>query len=117
MLAITVAGWFMASGVAKLAARPATGRRAAVVEPVWQVVLRRIRGVLEILGGLAAGAGAVITLLGLRLTFPGLAVSLCLAGLAAWSVADNVRPPIRVLRLVLAVIGFALAIFFAGFRD
>jgi hypothetical protein len=73
--------------------------------------------VLAILGGLAAAAGGLISLLGLRLPFPGLAVSLILAGLAAWIVVDYARTPVRLVRLLLGVIGFALAVFLAGFRD
>ena len=119
ILAIAVAAWFVASGIAKLAARPAVGRRAMTAEPGWQRVARRIRGVLEILGGLAAAAGGAISLLGLRIpfTFPGRPLAFVLCGLAAWTVVDNVRTPVRVVRLALAVLGFALAVFFAGFRD
>jgi hypothetical protein len=119
ILAIAVAVWFVASGIAKLAARPAAGRRALTAEPGWQPVARRIRGVLEILGGLAAAAGGAISLLGLRIpfTFPGAPVALALTGLAAWTVVDNVRTPVRVVRLAVAVFGFALVVFFAGFRD
>ena len=117
ILAIAVAVWFVATGVAKLAARPATGRRAITASPGWQLVVLRIRGVLEILGGLAVAAGGAISLLGLRIPFPGLALSLVLSGLAAWTVLDYVRMPIRGVRLAVAVFGFALAVFFAGFRD
>lgn len=116
ILALTVAIWFVASGVAELLSRPATGRRAVTTAPTG-VVARRIRGALSILGGLAAAAGGAISLLGLRLPFPGLAISVFLAALAAWAVADNVRVPVRVVRLVVAVLGFALAAFSAGFRD
>ena len=117
VLAIAVAAWFLATGVAKVAARPATGRRAVAAEPGWQVVLRRIRGVLEILGGLAVAAGGVIGLLGMRVPFPGLALGFTLSTLAAWTVLDHARMPIRPVRLGVAVLGFALAVFFAGFRD
>ncbi len=117
ILAIAVAVWFVASGIAKLAARPAAGRRAVSVEPGWHLVARRIRGVVEILGGLAAAAGGAIGLLGLRVPFPGVALSVVLAGLAAWTVVDHVRTPIRGVRLAVALLGFALAVFFAGFRD
>ena len=117
ILAIAVAAWFVASGIAKLVARPAAGRRAVTAEPGWQRVARRIRGVLEILGGLAAAAGGAISLLGLRIPFPGVPLAFVLSGLAAWTVVDNVRTPIRLVRLFVAVLGFALAVFFAGFRD
>jgi hypothetical protein len=119
ILAIAVAAWFVASGIAKLVARPAAGRRAVTAEPGWQRVARRIRGVLEILGGLAAAAGGAISLLSLRIPFPfpGLPLAFVLTGLAAWTVVDNVRTPVRVVRLAVAVLGFALTVFFAGFRD
>ncbi len=119
MLAIVVAVWFVASGIVKLAARPAAGRRAVRAEPAWQQVARRVRGVLEILGGLAAAAGGAISLLGLRLpfTFPGVPLAFVLSGLAAWTVVDHVRTPVRAVRIAVAVLGFALAVFFAGFRD
>jgi hypothetical protein len=119
ILAIAVAAWFVASGIAKLAARPAAGRRAVTAEPGWQRVARRIRGVLEVLGGLAAATGGAISLLGLRIpfTFPGPPLAIVLCGLAAWTVVDHVRTPVRVVRLTVAVLGFALAVFFAGFRD
>ncbi|MGV8909788.1 MAG: hypothetical protein ACOH1Y_12465 [Propionicimonas sp.] len=117
ILAVSVAIWFVGSGVADLASRPVAGRRALAAESRWLLVARRIRGVLAILGGLAAAAGGLIALLGLRLPFPGLAVSLVLAGIAAWTVVDYARTPIRLVRLVLGVLGFALAVFSAGFRD
>lgn len=117
ILAIAVAAWFVASGVAKLVSKPATGRRAVAAEPGWQLVVRRIRGAVEILGGLAAAAGGAISLLGLRIPFPGLPLSFVLCGLAAWTVVDYVRTPIRGVRLAVAVLGFALTVFFAGFRD
>ena len=116
ILAVAVAIWFVVSGIADLASKPVAGRRALTMEPRWMLVVRRIRGVLSILGGLAAAAGGVIALFGLRLTFPGLAVSLGLAGLAAWTVVDYARPPIRLVRLVLGILGFTLAVFAAGFR-
>ena len=116
ILAAAVAIWFVVSGIADLASTPVAGRRALTIEPRWMLVARRIRGVLSILGGLAAAAGGVIALLGLRLPFPGLAVSLVLAVLAAWTVVDCARPPLRPVRLVLGILGFALAVFSAGFR-
>ena len=117
ILAIAVATWFVASGIAKVVARPAAGRRAVASEPAWQLVVRRVRGVLEILGGLAAAAGGAISLVGLRIPFPGRALGFVLCGLAAWTVIDFVRTPVRGVRLTVALLGFALAVFFAGFRD
>lgn len=116
ILAFAVAVWFVAAGVADLATRPSAGRRALTSAPRGRVA-GRIRGILAILGGLAAAVGGVISLLGLRLPYPGLAISAGLAALAAWAVADNVRVPVRGVRLAVAVLGFGLAVFSAGFRD
>ncbi len=117
VLAVVVGAWFVVTGVAKLAARPVAGRRALVAEPGWVPAVRRVRGVLELLGGVAAVGGAAITVLGLRVPFPGVVVGLLLAGLAAWTAVESVRSPVRPLRLGLAVAAFALAVFYAGFRD
>lgn len=117
LLAAMVAVWFFAAGMAKLLpARPA-GRRAIEAEPSRLLVLRRVRGVLELLGGLAVLAGAAIVVLALRLPFPGLAVGLVLSALAAWTALESVRPPLRPVRLGLALLGFALAVFYTGFRE
>ncbi len=117
LLAAVVAAWFVIAGVAKLLPAQAAGRRAVAVDPAWLLVARRVRGVLEVLGGLAVAAGGAITVLGLRVPFPGLAISLALSALAGWTVAEGFRSPIRPVRLGLAILGFALAVFFAGFRD
>ena len=116
ILALAVAAWFVATGIAKVAARPTTGRRALVLEPGWHVVVRRLRGVLEILGGTAAAAGSAISLLGLPIPFPGRVLGFVLCGLAAWTVVELVRMPVRSARLAVALLGFALAAFYAGFR-
>lgn len=116
LLAVAVAAWFVATGLVELSRRPAQGRRVASADPVWLRVLRRVRGVLEILGGLAVAAGTAISVLGLRLPFPGRAAGLALAALALWGAAESVRPPVRWVRLATAAIGFGLAVFYAGFR-
>ena len=117
MLAIAIAVFFFIFGVVKLMERSPQGRRSVTADPRWQLVARRIRGVLEILGGLAVAASGAIALLGLRIPFPTLAVGLVLAGLAAWTVVEAVAQPIRVVRLGFGLLGFALAVFYAGFRD
>lgn len=117
LLAAVVAVWFVIAGVAKLLPARAAGRRALAVDPVWLLGARRVRGVLEILGGVAAAAGGAIAVLDLRVPFPGLAVGIALSLLAGWTVVEGFRSPVRPVRLVLAVLGFALAVFFAGFRD
>lgn len=117
ILAAAVAAWFLVTGVLKLLPGPTAGRRTINTVPAWLRVARRVRGVFEILGGLAVTGGAAITLIGVRVPFPGLAVGLALSVLAAWTVVDAVRPRFRGGRLVLALVGFALAVFYAGFRD
>lgn len=115
LLAVIVAVWFIAEGIAKLPAVPTGGRRAAVVIPLWLRILRRVRGIAEILGGLAVLGEAAGAVLRLRLPFPGLAVGLALAVLAAWTAVEAVTQR-RWLRLAVALAGFALAVFYAGFR-
>ncbi|MGC3995955.1 MAG: hypothetical protein QM779_17875 [Propionicimonas sp.] len=117
VLALLVAVWFVVAGLVTLFSRgPAAGRRAVSADPGWLRTLRRVRGGLEVLGGLAVAAGAAISVLGLRLGFPGRAVGLALAALALWAGAESARPPVRWVRLVLAAVGFGLAVFYAGFR-
>lgn len=118
ILAAVVALWFGVTGLADLLHRASpAGRRAVATDPAWLRVGRRVRGVLEILGGVAVAGGAVIGVLGLDYTFPGRAVGIGLAALALWGAAESARPPVRWLRLVLVALGFALAVFYAGFRD
>lgn len=114
VLAAIVAIWFIGTGIAKLPAPPA-GRRAAVSEPTWARVLRRVRGVAEILGGLAVAGGAAIILLRPQTSFPGMILGLGLAALAAWTVAEAVTQR-RWVKLAAALIGFVLAVAYAGFR-
>lgn len=114
-LAVAVGIWFVAFGIAKLPSPPSTGRRAAVEIPRWLGVLRRLRGVVEILGGLAVLGAAAGTLLGLRLPFPGLAVGLVLAGLASWAAIEALLDR-RWVRLAFGIVSFLLAVFYAGFR-
>lgn len=116
-LAAAVAAWFLAAGLAELFSRPASGRRVAAAGPVWLRAARRVRGALAALGGLAVAAGAAISVLGLRVPFPGRAVGIALAALALWGAGEAARPPVRWLRLVVAAIGFCLAVFYAGFRQ
>lgn len=118
VLAAVVAAWFVVTGAVELFARSAAaGRRAVSTEPAWVRVGRRVRGALEVLGGLAVSAGAVIGLLSLRIPFSGRLVGLGLAALALWGAAESARPPVRWVWLALAAIGFGLAVFYTGFRD
>lgn len=117
LLAVAAAVWFVVTGLVELLARPAApGRRAVAAGPVGARIARRVRGALELLGGLAVAAGTAISVVGLRLPFPGRAVGLTLAALALWGAAESIRPPARWLRLAVAAAGFGLAVFYAGFR-
>lgn len=117
MLAVAVALCFLVTGVIKLLPRRSVGRRAVNAEPAWLAVFRRLRGVLELLGGLAVLAGAAITVVRLKAPFPAFEIGIALSSLAAWTVIDAVRPRVRPVALVLALAGFALAVFYAGFRE
>lgn len=112
LLAVAVAAWFAVTGIIKLSTRPA-GRRS--VGGGGRLV--RTRGLLELIGAIAVAGGAAISLTGLRLPFPGMAIGLVLALLAAWTVVDAIRPKLRWLPALFALIGFALAVFYAGFRE
>jgi len=114
-LAVAVGIWFVAFGTAKLPSPPSTGRRLAVVIPRWLGVLRRLRGVAEIIGGLALLVASASTVLGLRLPFPGLSIGLALAGLSVWTVVEALLDR-RWVRLTLGIVSFLLAVFYAGFR-
>ena len=82
MLAVAVAVFFFIFGVVKLMERSPQGRRSVTADPRWQLVARRIRGVLEILGGLAVAASGAIALLGVWAGLPWLVALLLGASLA-----------------------------------
>ena len=113
--------WFIGFGLGKMRAAPNGGRRAVPVSGASNVV-RRLRGVLEVLAGL--GAFALVALafvddLRGRLPSPtvmGLWLGLALAVLAAWTAVEAVLHPRKWVQLILALLGFALAVFYAGFR-
>lgn len=115
VLAALVVLWFIIIGVSDLVARQPGGRRAVAASGGVRIA-RRVRGALEVLGGLAVAAGAAVTVLGLRVPFPARLVGLGLAALALWGVVETARPPARWLRLVAYAVGFVLAVFYAGFR-
>lgn len=118
ILAAAVAIWFAVTGLVDLLRpHPQPGRRAVAADPAWISIGRRVRGALEVLGALAVVAGAAIGLFDLRIAFPGRTVGIALAVLSMWGAAESVRPPVRWLRLALVALGFALAVFYTGFRD
>ncbi len=113
--------WFVIFGLGKMRAAPSGGRRAVPVSG-FVTALRRLRGVLEVLGGLGALALVAVAFvddLGGRLPDPsviGLMLGLALAVLAGWTVVEAFLHPKKWVQLVLALVGFAVAVFYAGFR-
>jgi hypothetical protein len=115
VLAAVTAIWFIVDGVVKQRRAPSAGRRS-LPTATWVVVVRRIRGILQVLGGLALIALAVLNYLKFNVPPIGLGLGLGLAVLALWTAVESWVPPLRPVRIILAVIGFALAVFYAGFR-
>lgn len=113
--------WFLVFGLGKMRAAPEGGRRAVPTSSLT-TALRRLRGVLEVLGGLGALALVAVAFvddLGAQVPDPsalGLMLGLALAVLSAWTVIEAFLHPRKWVQLVLAVVGFALAVFYAGFR-
>lgn len=115
VVAVVTAGWFFVAGFAKMRVAPSGGRRAVVV-PTWVTVSRRVRGIVEVLLALLVLAVAALTFLDVKLPPVGLALGLSLSALALWTAVESWVPPLRVGRIIFSLIGFALAVFFAGFR-
>jgi len=112
--------WFLVFGIGKMRAAPTGGRRAVPVSRLANA-LRRLRGVLEVLGGLGAFTLVAVTFIELRAPLPsasvmGLWLGLALAVLAGWTVVEAFLRPRKWVQLLLALLGFALAVFYAGFR-
>ena len=113
--------WFIVFGLGKMRATPSGGRRAVPTSGLASA-LRRLRGVLEVLGGLGALALVAVAFvddLGGQLpdmSAIGLMLGLAPAVLAGWTVVEAFLHPRKWVQLVLALAGFALAVFYAGFR-
>lgn len=113
--------WFLIFGLGKMRAAPSGGRRAVPISRVGYA-LRRLRGVLEVLAGLAALAVVAFSIvgdLGRQMPDPstlGLMLGLVLAFLSGWTVVEGFLHPRKWVQLILALAGFALAVFYAGFR-
>ncbi|PZQ42066.1 MAG: hypothetical protein DI570_29915 [Phenylobacterium zucineum] len=117
ILAAVVAAWFVVTGIVELFSRSApAGRRAVAADPGWLILLRRVRGALAVLGGLVVAAGAALDLLGRTNPLPGRDLGFALAAIAVWAVGEAVHPPARWVRVALGVVGFLLAVSYAGFR-
>jgi hypothetical protein len=113
--------WFILFGLGKMRAAPSGGRRSVPLSRVGNA-LRRLRGVLEVLGGLGVLALVAVDFvgdLGSRWPDPsalGLMLGLALAVLSGWTVVEAFLNPRKWVQLILALVGFALAVFYAGFR-
>lgn len=107
-LALTLACLFFVTGALRM--RPAPSGKRAIGPSTASKVVARVRGVGEMLAALAVAAG-------IRFPDVGLGGGVALAALGLWSAVEAARPPIRWGRLVLAAVGFLLAVFYLGFRD
>ncbi len=113
---IVTAIWFAIVGIQKTRPRPSSGRRT-VPTPKWQSVARIARGMLEFISALAIVGLAVLSVIMLNVPPLGVYVGLLLALLSLWNVADAILPDLRPIPLVVALVGFVLAVFYAGFRS
>lgn len=118
LVAVATALWFFVDGLIKVSHQPPEGRRAAVVVPRWRTILTRVRGIVELVASIGIGIGAVLVFLDLRLstTYPARELGWIASALALWTAVESLRPRLRPVRIVLAVLGFALAVFYLGFR-
>ncbi|PFG17320.1 hypothetical protein ATK74_1887 [Propionicimonas paludicola] len=118
LVAVATALWFFVEGVIKVSHQAPSGRRAAVLVPRWRTVLTRVRGVIEMVAAIGVGIGAVLGFLDLKLgaAYPAAELGWAVSVLALWTAVESLRPPLRPVRIVLAILGFALAVFYLGFR-
>ena len=118
LVAVATALWFFVEGVIKVSHQAPSGRRSAVLVPRWQTILTRVRGVIEMVAAIGVGIGAVLGFLDLKLgaTYPAAELGWAVSVLALWTAVVSLRPPLRPVRIVLAILGFALAVFYLGFR-
>jgi hypothetical protein len=115
LLAVVTAVWFIVTGISKQRRTPSAGRRSVPIAP-WVIIVRRIRGILELLGGLALITMTVLTYLKFAVPLIGLPLGIALSVLALWTAVESWIPPLRPARIIGSLIGFALAVFFTGFR-
>ena len=118
LVAVATALWFFVDGVIKVSHQAPEGRRAAVVVPRWQTVLTRIRGVVAILAAVGVGIGSVLGFLDLTLgaVYPARELGWVVSALALWTAVESLRPRLRPVRIIVSILGFALAVFYLGFR-
>ncbi len=118
LVAVATALWFFVDGVIKVSHRAPEGRRAAVIVPRWQTALTRIRGIVSMLAAIGVGIGAVLGFLDLTLgaVYPARELGWAVSALALWTAVESLRPRLRPVRIIVAILGFALAVFYLGFR-
>jgi len=118
LVAVATALWFFVEGVIKVSHQAPSGRRAAVLVPRWRTILTRLRGILEMLAAIGIGIGSVLAFLELNLSteYPARALGWVVSALALWTAVESLRPRLRPVRIVAAILGFALAVFYLGFR-
>lgn len=114
-VAVATGLWFVLAGIEKVRPAPKGGRRA-IPYPRWRTAISHIRGLLEFLAGMAVLVLAAAAVVGIPAPDYGLYLGLGLAVLALMSVVESVLPPIRWLFGLYSLAGFALAVFYAGFR-
>lgn len=115
VVGVVTAVWFFVAGVSKLPSAKSAGRRSVPVSTLKKVV-RRLRGIVEML--LALTVAATIAAAAFEYPVPsiGLWLGLALSSLGLWTAVESFVPPLRPVRIIFAVLGFALAVFYAGFR-
>jgi len=106
LLTALVAVWFIVVGIVQVAHRTPPKLAAP---PRWVTRSIRIRGAVTIVCGLGVGAGFAVPAVGLG-------AGIALVALSVWATIEAALPPTKVGRLVVAVLGFVLAVFFIGFR-
>ncbi|MEE9963927.1 MAG: hypothetical protein K4304_02405 [Propionicimonas sp.] len=108
--------WFVLAGIEKVRPAPRGGRRS-IPYPRWRTAISHIRGLLEFLGGVAVLILAAAGTLGFPAPAYELYLGLGLAVLALMSVVESVLPPVRWVFGLYSLLGFAIAVFYAGFRN
>lgn len=107
--------WFVLVGIEKVRPAPRGGRRS-IPYPRWRTAISHIRGLLEFLAGMAVLVVAAAAVVGFPAPHYELYLGLGLAVLALMSVVEAVLTPRRWIFGLYSLVGFALAVFYAGFR-
>lgn len=113
---IVAAVWFAVIGIKKMRPETLSGRRT-VPTPRWQAVARIVRGTVEFICALGIAALAVASVIVVSIPPVGVYIGLLLAILALWTIIEAIIPEFRPAPLVVGVISFVVALFYAGFRS